>query len=87
MGGLRKSTEQWFLKTHPELAGRFYPFIDWSNGDSMGHYFSETGELMSGLYCFEHENYEHDEEQDSEDFIVRWNSSIFGLLDKGAGND
>lgn len=87
MGGLRKSTEQWFLKTHPELAGRFYPFIDWSNGDSMGYYFSETGELMSGLYCFEHENYEHDEEQDSEDFIVRWNSSIFGLLDKGAGND
>ncbi|MCA9194836.1 MAG: SMI1/KNR4 family protein [Planctomycetales bacterium] len=87
IGALVKSTERWYAKTHRSLKGRFYPFIDWSNGDTMGYYFSKSGELMPGLYCFEHEEYQHDSDQNVDEFIVRWNSSIFGLLTKGAGKD
>lgn len=84
---LTKATEQWYLKSHPQLEGRFHPFIDWNNGDSMGYFTSESGELLPGLYCFEHEELQYDSEQDEDEFIVRWNSDIHGLLTKGAGND
>tara|TARA_R110002073_G_scaffold4918_2_gene31247 strand:- start:6391 stop:6879 length:489 start_codon:yes stop_codon:yes gene_type:complete len=84
---LTKSTERWYVKTHPQLEGRFHPFIDWSNGDSMGHLLSKSGELLPGLYCFEHEELQYDSDQDYDEFIVRWNKDIRGLLTKGAGND
>jgi|GEM_PF-1753020 len=87
LAGLTKTTEQWYLKTHPQLEGRFHPFIDWGNGDSMGYFLSESSELLPGLHCFEHENLEYDSEQDCDEFISRWNSDIRGLLTKGAGND
>ena len=80
-----RETRNWFVESHPDIANRFFPFIDWSNGDRMGYVLDEKGELLDGLFCFEHENYEFDEEQDSEEFIVKWNNSILELLTDGAG--
>jgi len=79
-------TGSWFRKTHPDSASRFFPFIDWSNGDGMGYLLNENNEMLDGLYCFEHENYEFEEDQDSEEFIVKWNNSIYELLTDGAGS-
>ena len=53
----------------------------------MGYLMSESQELLPGLYCFEHEELQYDSEQDYDEFIVRWNSDIRGLLTKGAGNE
>ena len=78
-------TRKWFEATHPEAAARFFPFIDWGNGDGMGYLLGEDGKKLNGLYCFEHENYEFDAEQEIEEFVVKWNNTIHELLTDGAG--
>ena len=60
----------WFAKTHQKYADRFFPFIDFSNGDGIGYIVDESGLIMDGLSCFEHENYKFDEEQDVNEFIT-----------------
>ena len=60
----------WFLKTHEKCAARFFPFIDFSNGDGIGYIVDDTGVIMDGLFCFEHEQYKFDEEQDVNEFII-----------------
>ena len=79
------STRSWFGETHPTVAKRFLPFIDWVNGDGMGYLVLDNGTIADGLFCFEHELFEHDEDQDPDEFIVKWNNSIFELLTEGAG--
>lgn len=78
-------TRSWFAETHPELAARFFPFIDWGNGDGMGYLIGDDDATQPGLYCFEHENYGFDEDDDPEEFIIKWNNSIYELLTVGAG--
>lgn len=82
--GFVKQTRKWFDETHPESAAQFFPFIDWANGDGMGYLLDENGEFFDGLYCFEHENYEFEEDQKIEDFVVKWNNTIYELLTEGA---
>ncbi|MEM9412978.1 MAG: SMI1/KNR4 family protein [Planctomycetota bacterium] len=78
-------TRKWFEETHPEPAARFFPFIDWANGDGMGYVLDGDGQVIDGLYCFEHENYEFEEDQELEEFVVKWNNTILELLSDGAG--
>ncbi|RYD49039.1 MAG: SMI1/KNR4 family protein [Verrucomicrobiaceae bacterium] len=59
----------WFQKTHPDLARGYVPFFDWANGDSCGYLFSKSGAMVPGLFMFEHEEYEFEEDQDPEDFL------------------
>lgn len=59
----------WFSETHPELAARFFPFIDWSCGDYTGYLVSESGMLEKGLHTFGHEEYEFDASQESDVFL------------------
>ena len=58
-----------FSETHPETAERFFPFLDWANGDGMGYLMNESGEVLPGLYTFEHESFEFDEDQETEEFL------------------
>lgn len=60
----------WFADTHPALARRYFPFIDWGNGDSSGYLLSEKGELLPGIWIFEHEAYEFDEAQPASAFLA-----------------
>ena len=70
----------WFQETHPEHAKRFVPFVDWGNGDATGYVFSETGTLLPGIFIFEHESYEFEEDQDWEEFLIPVDSTIRAFL-------
>lgn len=65
-----ETIRHWFQETHPDIAGRFFPFVDWANGDGIGYLVSSTGEVMPGLVSFEHESYDFDEGQDYEEFLT-----------------
>jgi hypothetical protein len=60
-----------FAETHPEEAARFFPFIDFEDGDGVGYCVDEEGQLLEGLFLFEHEAYEGEEDQEPSDFLVR----------------
>jgi hypothetical protein len=77
-------TEQirsWFRDTHPDVAARFFPFFDWANGDGMGYLFDADGNLQEGLYNFEHEEYERDENQGADEFLLSIDVSIEEFLE------
>lgn len=58
-----------FQETHPEIASRFVPIVDWSTGDASGYLFSATGEVEPGIFMFEHESYTGEEDQDWSEFL------------------
>ena len=64
-----KESRSTFQQTHPEIALRFYPFIDWGNGDVSGFLYSTNCSLLKNIYTFEHESYEHDSDQKWGEFI------------------
>ena len=70
----------WFEGTHPQLAVRFFPSIDWSNGDGPAYLPSKSGELISGLFGFEHEELEFGETQAGDDFLRTAYNSIEEFL-------
>lgn len=69
----------WFANTHPKLAARFYPFIDWDCGDYTGYLQSPLG-LKRGLYTFEHESYEFEAAQPAQSFLTKSYSSLEDLF-------
>ncbi len=69
-----------FQQTHPEIAKRFVPFVDWGNGDSSGYVFSESGVPEPGIFMFEHESYEFREDQDWREFLDPVDASIHDFL-------
>ena len=70
----------WFEETHPIQASRFFPFVDWHSGDYTGYLTLDGESSHSGLYNFDHENYEFDEKQPSSDFLSPGDSSIYEFL-------
>lgn len=70
----------WFQKTHPEIAKRFVPFVDWGNGDASGYVFAESGVPEPGIFIFEHESYEYEEDQDWREFLIPVDASIRDFL-------
>lgn len=70
----------WFQETHPEIAKRFVPFVDWGNGDASGYVFSASGIPEPGIFMFEHESYEFEEDQDWREFLVPVDASIRDFL-------
>jgi hypothetical protein len=75
-----EESRDWFQETHPEIARRFFPFIDWSSGDATGYLLSQSGGLLPGLYDFEHEAYEFDESQDETTFLSSLHNTIEDFL-------
>lgn len=69
-----------FQETHPEIAKRFIPFVDWGSEDACGYVFSETGTPLPGIFMFKHESYEFEEDQDWEEFLTPVSSSIRDVL-------
>lgn len=59
----------WFQKTHGKFAARFFPFIDYSNGDVLGYVKDESGLFFEGLFFFRHEHYQFSGHQDINDFL------------------
>ncbi len=75
-----KHGRDWFLKTHPDIAERFFAFINWGNGDYSGYLLDETGGCDGRIYTFEHEMFEFDEKQDWRDFLDSYYDSILDFL-------
>jgi hypothetical protein len=71
---------KWFRDTHEKYANRFFPFIDFANGDGMGYIVDEAGNPLDGLFCFEHESYRFDESQDVNEFLSHVPVSIEEFL-------
>jgi len=69
-----------FPEVHEKHAKRFFPFIDFSNGDALGYLVDEAGIIIDGLFCFEHEFCRFDEEQDINEFLSHTPLSIEELL-------
>jgi len=76
-------TRSSFDGTHPDVAARFFPFIDWANGDGMGYLTETAGIVLPGLFCFEHESYEYDANQDPDEFIAAIPVTIEEFLSLG----
>ena len=70
----------WFRDTHPDLANRFFPFIDWNCGDYSGFLLSVEKSPLDGLFTFEHEEYNFEKGQDSSAFILSVYNTIEELL-------
>ena len=70
----------WFQETHPDIAKRFVPFVDWGNGDASGYVFSESGVQNPGIFIFEHESYEFEKDQDWWEFLIPVDTSIRDFL-------
>lgn len=64
------SVRNWFTETHKDYAARFFPFIDFENGDGLGYMADVSGGILDGLFCFEHECYKFDEDQDVNEFLT-----------------
>ena len=60
---------RWFEETHPKFSNRFWPFIDFMNGDGIGYVLDDAGGVHDGLFCFEHESYRFNPEQDVNEFL------------------
>jgi hypothetical protein len=71
-----KHARDWFHETHPEVSARFFPFLDWYCGDYDGYLLGEGPFVLPGIYSFEHESYEFDADQDSEEFLLPAYSSL-----------
>lgn len=76
-----ETIRHWFQETHPDIASRFFPFVDWANGDGIGYLVDSTGEVLPGLVSFEHESYDFDEDQEVEEFLTTVPISIEEFLD------
>ena len=70
----------WFSETHPEVAARFIPFLDWHCGDATGYLKDEQGKVLSHLRTFFHEEYHFDESQPYEEFLVEDEATIHDFL-------
>ena len=70
----------WFQDTHPDIAKRFVPFVDWGNGDASGYVYSVAGVPEPAIFIFEHEGYEFENNQDWRDFLLPVDSSIRTFL-------
>lgn len=77
---LIRDCRNWFHDTHPDLAERFFPFINWGCGDYSGILLTEDGIPLSGLFDFEHENYAFDQDQKGSEFLFSVYKSLEELL-------
>ena len=75
-----ETIRHWFQETHPDIAARYFPFVDWANGDGIGYLVDSEGQVLPGLYGFEHESYSFDEEQGAEEFLIEVPISIEEFL-------
>lgn len=78
--GHATEVRDWFQETHPEIAKRFVPFVDWGSGDASGYLFSESGVPEPGVFMFEHESYEFEKDQDWREFLIPVDGSIRAFL-------
>jgi hypothetical protein len=76
-----ETVRRWFGASHPRLATRFVPFLDWRTGTATGYLFDERGETTGRLTTFFHEQYRPDaagteflvtREESIEEFLANW---------------
>ena len=78
--GFVSRIRDWIGETHPDCASRFFPFIDWSDGDGSGYLVSSSGKVLPGLYHFEHDSFEFDPDQNEKSFLIPLYKSIDAFL-------
>ncbi len=69
-----------FSGTHPVYAHRYFPCVDWYNGDSSGFMLDSDGRFVEGIYTFSHESYSYDADQDAGEFLIAHADSLAALL-------
>lgn len=60
------TSRDWISPTHPHVALRYIPVLDFVNGDTIGYC---TDDESATLYLFNHESKGNDPEQDTVDFL------------------
>ena len=68
------------LDTHPTIAERFIPLVDWMCGDYTGYIKPEGQSDDFALFMLEHEQLEYDSSQDPNEFLFPLYSSIEEFL-------
>jgi hypothetical protein len=63
-----------------DLGNRYLPFIDWHCGDLTGYLWNREGQMVPGLWMFEHENFRYEPYQDESEFMVQSGRSIEEFL-------
>lgn len=69
-----------FSETHPMYAQRYFPCVDWNNGDTSGFMKDADGKFLGGVYSFSHEDYLYDAEQDIDGFLFLQAESLAAFL-------
>ena len=64
-----ESCRLWF-EDHPDLASRYFPFIDFGNGESAGYLLDNDGALLGGLFIHNTGAYDYDEDQEWAEFLM-----------------
>ncbi|QDV23859.1 SMI1/KNR4 family protein [Aureliella helgolandensis] len=72
-----------FRDTHPTYAERYFPFIDWYNGDSSGFILGSDGRFVDMVFTFSHELYCYEAGQDANEFIHAHAETLAELLAPG----
>ena len=70
-----------FVGTHPDAAHRYFPFVDWGNGDSCGYFVKRGTSEVEGIACFDHEEYSYSEAQPTTEFLSLSFRSIADLFE------
>ena len=74
-----ESCRMW-MEEHEEVSMRYFPFIDFNNGESAGYMHDENGNRLDGVFFHYTGAYEYDEDQPWTEFIVRETQSIEDFL-------
>jgi len=75
-----QSCRSMFAETHANHASRFFPIIDWGNGDATGYLLDDNGDLLPHLHTVMHELYRYDEDQVADEFIQSTGENFANFL-------
>ncbi|QDT36161.1 SMI1/KNR4 family protein [Stratiformator vulcanicus] len=77
---LRGDFQEAVSETHPDVASRYLPVIDYANGDTAGYLIDEQGIAADGIFSFEHESFEVRSDQPLDEFIQPAAEKLADLL-------
>lgn len=74
-----KATRAW-MEEHEDVGMRFFPFIDYYNGEGAGYFANSKGALQPGLFSLNTGRYEFDEDQESSEFLLFTSKTISSYI-------
>lgn len=69
-------TNRLWLNDHEEVATRYFPFVDFGNGDSAGYLKTIGNGFENGIFTLECSAYEYDPDQEVDEFLKLTDATI-----------